>query len=56
MQYMVLSLQMFNKHVIDVYLHSLSNLACEHCIHQPLVSGPSVLQAEGHDLMTIDPP
>ena len=44
-----------DEHVVHIYLYVPPNLFTEHLVYQPLVRGPCVLQAEGHDLVTVEP-
>ena len=56
MSNVIRSLQRFDQHVIDVYLHRSTELICEHCVDKSLVSGTCILQSEGHDLKTVNSP
>ena len=41
------------QHIVDIDFHSLPYLLGEHHVHHSLVCGTSILQAKGHDLVTI---
>ena len=45
--------QTLDQHVIHIYFHCLAYLIFEHVVHQPLVSCPSILQTERHDLVAV---
>ncbi len=51
----LLGIEGLDEHVVDVDLHCVTEVVCEHLVDQPLVGCTSVLQAEGHDLVTEDP-
>ena len=51
---MVGAIDTFHKHVVDIYLHYVSNQLLEDFIDHPLKSGSGVLQAKGHDFETVD--
>jgi len=53
---MVRMLDALHQHVIDVYLHGISNLIFDHTIDHPLEGGSRILQFEGHDLVAEDYP
>ena len=40
-------------HVIYVDFNILAQLRFKHLIHQPLISGPYIFQAEGHYLVMV---
>lgn len=43
----------FDDHIVNVYLHIAADLSFKDAVHHPLVCGPSIDQAEGHDLESV---
>ena len=52
---MILRVLAFDQHVIDVNFHSPSDLTTEYVIHQPLVGSSCIFEAEGHDVVAVQP-
>ena len=50
---MILCLEGFDEHVVDINLHRFTELFREHTVHESLVSCISVFEAEGHYLVAI---
>ena len=48
------TLKSLHKHVIDVYLHSVSDLLLEDLIGHSLEGSSGVLQSEGHYFVAVD--
>jgi hypothetical protein len=51
---MVGSLHAFYQHIVDVDFNISADLVLEHFVHQPLISGSSILQPKGHHSVTIE--
>ena len=43
----------FHKHIVNINLHGTAEQRSDHFCHQPLISGPCILQSEGHHIMEI---
>jgi len=52
--HMVVAIETFHKHVIDIHFHRVSDQLLEDFIDYPLKSGSGVLQLEGHDFVAVD--
>ena len=50
---MILCLEGFDEHVVDINLHRFSELFGEHSVYETLVSCTGVFEAEGHYLIAI---
>ena len=53
MRHVVFRMEGFDEHVVDVDLHSLTELFGEHPVHESLVSCAGAFEAEGHYLVAI---
>ena len=42
-----------NQHVVDIHFHNLTNFIFKHGVNEPLISCPRILEAKGHDLVTV---
>ena len=43
----------FHQHIVNINLHGTAEQRSEHFLHQPLISGPCILQSEGHHIIEI---
>ena len=50
---MIRALLGFYQHIVDINLHGTAEQRSEHFHHQPLISGPCILQSEGHHIIAI---
>ena len=50
---MIRALFGFHQHIININLHGTAEQRSEHFCHQPLISGPCILQLEGHHIIAI---
>ena len=50
---MIRALLGFYQHSIDINLHGTVEQRLKHFRHQPLISGPCILQPEGHHIIEI---
>ena len=50
---MIRALFGLHQHVVNINLHGTAEQRSEHFHHQPLISGPCILQSEGHHIIEI---
>ena len=50
---MIRALLGFYQYIVNINLHGTVEQRSEHFRHQPLISGPCILQSEGHHIIAI---